>query len=394
MKALKINGAIKTLDKSEKVFCHDSYAQEFYDMLKHSPVIKKDVQNGQTVRVLDVLLDHNGEMFVNTSIGVPISVDIRKDKKFFISVGFKESDICTETIKELINALWFRDFFQNNPCNIAVENKGGVLRGSLYSSFLNSKKQEFLNQITEKSAYYMGKIISKNQGGFFIKVQGIDAFLPGSLAAANKIVDFESYIGKEIPLMVEDYLPQNDTFIFSFKKYLEKILPIKMDEIKRHSSVSGIVTGCSKYGVFVEVDELFTGLLHTSEMNEKTYEQFQKGMIHQGNTMKVWVKDIKNEKLILTEFDPLLIVKQNETLKERLEGVTIKGASVVSVKPYGVLLDIGDNILGLLPVNEAKKLGRKMHQGENLDVLITRVDSETGKVYLNCANRNMVYRTL
>ena len=59
-----------------------------------------------------------------------------------------------------------------------------------------------------------------NKGGFFVEVCGIDAFMPGSLAAPNKIADFQSYIGKEIIVMVEDFLKDMNSFIVSHKKYI------------------------------------------------------------------------------------------------------------------------------------------------------------------------------
>ena len=204
---LQINEDVTLKHRKEKVFCQESYAQDLYNRMSDIPTVQKDVYKGQVIPVHDLTINDSNDLFVDTMIGVPINIDIRKEKKFFVAVGFNEADLEMSNMKQLVSAGWFKDFFKKMPSNITIENNDDGIRGSLYSSFLESKRQEFFKQITENKAYYMCKIMDKNKGGFFIKVLGIDAFLPGSLAAANKIVDFESFIDKEIPVMVEDYLP-------------------------------------------------------------------------------------------------------------------------------------------------------------------------------------------
>ena len=88
-----------------------------------------------------------------------------------------------------------------------------------------------MEQIGHPNKAYTCTIKEANKGGFFVDILGVDAFMPGSLAAPNKIVDFQSYVGKEVIVMVEDFLKEMNSFIVSHKKYIDYMLPKKLDEI-------------------------------------------------------------------------------------------------------------------------------------------------------------------
>ena len=382
----KENLSIKKVDRKDKVYCQESYAQELYDLICGMPSHNKDIVSGETLEATDLRVGVKGQVEINTSAGISLFLDMRKEKKYFEAIGFTELDMTK--LSDLAEAGWFRNLFAERGECITVEGNVQEFRGSIYEAYLGKTRDEFMSQISLQNSYYMAKIISKNQGGFFIKVQGVDAFLPGSLAAANKIMNFDTYIGREIPVMVEDYLKQSDTFIFSYKKYLDKVLPSKLAEIERNTKLEGTVTGSSKYGIFVEFQEIFTGLLHVSEMDNTTLENFNSRNVYPGETLQLWVKDIRDGKLILTEIDPSEKQEEFENFKYKTEG-TIRNMKVVSVKPFGAFLEIEENRIGLLPIREMKKVTRNMNVGETYSLCISKVDSETGKIYLSALNEKV-----
>jgi len=171
---------------------------------------------------------------------------------------------------------------------------------------------------------------------------------------------------------------------------LDKILPAKLAEIERYSKLEGIVTGSSKYGIFVEFQEMFTGLLHTSEMENATLESFVNRRVEAGQVIEIWVKDIKDNKLILTEFNPAEKQEEIENFKTKSEG-TVKSMKVVSVKPFGVFFEVENDRIGLLPVREMKKIAKKMEVGESYPLCISKVDSDSGKIYLSALNEKVVH---
>ena len=361
-------------DKS-KIYCQEPYAQELYDLMFGREVHQKDLKSGETLRVLDMKLLSNGEIEVLCSNHDTLYFSPKKERRYYDILGITE-----EHFIEWVKSGNCKDHYRENKTYIAIENFE-LRKGSLYDAHLKTVSDEFREQIGKASSAYKAKVLSKNQGGFLVEVNGIKAFLPGSLAAANKITNFDDFIGKEIYVMIEDYLEASDIFVVSYKKYLDRILPSKLGELERNQLMKGTVTGTTKFGIFAEFDEIYTGLLHVTEMSPETQEKFNNGEFRSGAVLEVWLKDIKDNKLILTETDPSIRKGEMEDFRDKVEG-NHKEALIVSIKPHGALMEIEKGVLGLLPVKEMKKSGRRLNVGETLRVFVKKVDTSTGKIYL------------
>lgn len=367
-------------DKS-RIYCEEPYAQELYNSMYGMPVHIKDMKNGSILRAIDMRI-LGSEVEVICDNFDTLYFTVQKEKRYLDLLGLNEEDF-----RLWISSGECKAHFEAHKIYIQVEN-AKIRKGSLYAAHLLTIAREFQEQIHKPTSAYTAKIISKNQGGFLVEVQGVKAFLPGSLAAANKIVNFDEYIGKEIYVMIEDYLESSNIFVVSYKKYLDHILPSKLGELERNQVMKGYVTGTSKFGIFAEFDEIYTGLLHTTEMSTETSERFKNGEFKVGTSVEVWLKDIKDNKLILTEIDPSIKQSEMEEFKVKVEG-NVAEAVIVSIKPHGALMEIEKGVLGLLPVKEMKKSGRRLNVGETLSVFIKRVDTSTGKIYLTLSNERV-----
>jgi 4-hydroxy-3-methylbut-2-enyl diphosphate reductase len=239
-------------------------------------------------------------------------------------------------------------------------------------------------QITENTAAYYGTITGKNHGGFIISVQGIDGFLPGSLAATNIVRDFDEMIGKEVPVMVEDYLKESSTFVFSYKKYISKILPQKIEELDRDKKYTGTVTGSAKYGIFIEFDDIFTGLIHASKMSPELKESFKNNDIKSGTPVTFWIKEITpDKKIILTDEDPSIRQREIADFRDTSLGA-VKGGEVISVQPFGTLVRLQKDIVGMISQKEIKVKKKKYSVGDKVMVTVDRVHND--KIYLTIPN--------
>lgn len=364
-------------DNSTKVFSHEPYAQEMYDILSGMDIVKKDVEENEMLRVIDfkIVSKETEEMMAICENYISLYFNFSKEKRYFDILKMNFDDFCL-----WLDSSFQRSFLEENKIYIKVENKI-TNRGSLYKAHLQKLFEEFKEQINKPKNAYYATVMSKNQGGFLVDIQGITAFLPGSLAAANKINDFDLYLGKEIPVMIEDYFSTTNIFVVSFKKYLECILPNKLSKLKKNCIMTGTVTGTSKYGIFMEFDEIFTGLLHVAEMSTYTLDNFNKGEIFISQEMTVWLKDIKNDKLILTEIDPSLKLNKYEDYASEFEGKSTIG-KVISVKAHGAFLDLGENMIGFLSLKEMKKMKKFIVENDIVNVIVKKVDVENKRIYL------------
>ena len=346
------NRAINGNSKGNKCFSREPYAQQLFDIFTNqdSELLKKDLKKGDFVPITDMFNPDNQFIDVELSGGLISTVDLSREKKFIQAYGYSHPKNLTDDLRD---SNFKRQFLSKNLTAYIVESSPSV-KISLWQGHLSAVREEFMEQIANPSKAYIAKINEANKGGFFVEVQGIEAFMPGSLAAPNKIMDFQSYVGKEIPVMIEDFLKELNSFIVSHKKYLAHILPAKMQELDLMKKYTGSITGTSKYGIFVEFNELFTGLLHTSKMDDETRATFNSRKFNPGDPIEFYISEItKDNRIILTKENPEDKLKKIQTFIVESKD-KIMEASVAAVMNFGVIVNIGD-LTGLVPIKEFKK---------------------------------------
>jgi len=52
------------------------------------------------------------------------------------------------------------------------------------------------------------------------------------------------------------YLQDSDMFIFSNKKYIKNMIPVEIEKLTKTEKYKGVVTGTSKFGIFVEFNTI------------------------------------------------------------------------------------------------------------------------------------------
>ena len=363
------NKSIYGNDLKNRCFSREPYAQQLFDIFTNQDanLIKKDLNKGDCVKITDIY--NIKETFINVQLagGLTISVDLEREKKFIQVFGFNTAKDFTETLKkgDYLNQLIKKGI------NAFIIESSPSIKISLWQGHLKSVRDEFMRQIQNPTEAYTAKVMEANKGGFFVEVQGIEAFMPGSLAAANKIVDFQSYVGKEIVVMIEDFIKEMNSFIVSHKKYLAHILPSKISELSLMDKYTGNVTGTSKYGIFIEFDELFTGLLHVSKMDDITKLAFNERTIKPGDKIDFYIAEVtKDKRIILTKENPEDKLKKFQDFIVNSQDKIIE-SSVAAIMNFGIIVNAGD-INGLIPLKEFKKykiMSNNYIVGEKINVI-------------------------
>lgn len=362
-----------------KVFCHEAYAEDLCKLMAGINVVSKELQEGMIIKMIDIHRASDKEMSITLEGLADAVIKLDGEKKFFAMLGLTQE----EFIENVRNDSWKKSFI-NQGYHVKIEGTTPYNRASLYTGQTEKTRNEFMAQITENTSAYYGTITGKNHGGFIISVQGIDGFLPGSLAATNIVRDFDEMLGKEIPVMVEDYLRESSTFVFSYKKYITKILPRKIEELDCDKKYTGTVTGAAKYGIFIEFDDIFTGLIHTSKMTPELKEQFKNGKVKPGTPITFWIKEITpDKKIILTDEDPSIRQREIADFRDSSLGA-VKGGEVISVQPFGTLVRLQKDIVGMISQKEIKIKKKKYNVGDKVMVTVDRVHND--KIYLTIPN--------
>ena len=96
---------------------------------------------------------------------------------------------------------------------------------------------------------------------------------------------------------------------------------VYMSEIKVNKIIIGEITGFTKYGIFVKVNDEYTGMIHISEISDNFVEDIEKLFVI-GESLDCRIMAIDEEKkqlkLTIKEFNKRN--KRNKTLKEEGRG--------------------------------------------------------------------------
>ena len=379
-----LKGNNKVIEKkynNSKVWSNDDYTEELFELIMKINVAPKDFKVGDIVKVKDIVPSNGLHITLLLENGLSPAIELEKEKRY--CAVFSETE---ETMAEKLKNEDFKNEILKTEPYVILNGDSNNPRADLYGGYIIKMQNDFLREITDPKNAFMAKVIQKNRGGFLVDVCGVECFLPGGLAATNKIIDFDEYIGKEIPVMIEDYLKDSDIFIVSNKKYVSYILPSRIEELSFKQKYTGTVTGTSKFGVFLEWDEIFTGLLHTSKMEMGTIHKFKNRDVHPGDQVDFWILEInKDNKIILTEKDPEQRTNEYENFKKEYEGKVVNCKAIKKINQTGILFKIHDRV-GLLHHSEFKKLDKHISEGDFLELFIEEVGKD--KIVLKVANEN------
>jgi ribosomal protein S1 len=373
------NKSINGTNEKNKCFSREPYAQKLFDIYtdQDTDLIKKDLNKGDIVKVTDIFNIKDEFIDIELAGGLTVTIDLSREKKFIQVFGYNTANEFTAALHEKA----IIKNFVNKGLNAYIVESTPSAKISLWQGHLKSVRDEFMEQITNPNKAYNAKVLQANKGGFFVEVQGLEAFMPGSLAAPNKIVDFQSYLGKEVIVMIEDFLKEMNSFIVSHKKYLAHILPSKIQELDLKKKYFGNVTGCSKYGIFIEFAELgigFTGLLHTSKMDAETKIQFNARNVKSGDLIDFFISEItKDNRIILTKESPedKLNKIQNFILDSKDK---VLESNIAAVMNFGVIISINE-INGLIPIKEFKRnkiMANNFVTGDKIKVIFDSYEND------------------
>lgn len=326
---LKENTSIKTGNKKTKVYCHEAYASEL--LAKYMPSLEtitspKDFIRGSYLRLTGISRATSNTSFIaSTSGGSSIEIDMNKERDY-LKCAISGASTPAEFVENLNDPNFVDEFISSNVMIKIDEN----YRPSLMGGHIHKVNEELGEQLRHPSGYYEASILSTNRGGYIVDIMGVKCFLPGSMAAPGIITDFESLVGKVVPVMVINYV-NGLGYIVSYKKYLASILPAKIsEELHIDDKVYCTVTGLTKVGAFVsfkdkEGEPVFTGMIVSSECCDMLVDEFKNGTLSNGDSVPAFIHAINymndgSVRIVLGDVpttDERYISKKNAAEKER-----------------------------------------------------------------------------
>lgn len=355
-------------DTTERDRLKDIYDSSFPEV--SGVVTGKDLTNNGFERVVVNSFDpEKGIALAETSFGQTIVIDTNKEEKHMRKMGFPSVDMEKGQVLDVV----------------IHKDKGGSFNGSVSAGYEKSLKRELHRSIKDEDCAYRVKVKNVCNGGFMVDLSGIECFLPGSLAAANRIIHFADYVGKELHVMVEVYDQKRDIFVVSFKKYLKKIIDKEVQNLSFASKYEGTVTGASNSGVFVEWEEIYTGIIPMDDSNRENLEKLKAG-----DVVEFYVIDIKNPQRITLSVsqanEKMKAIQEMKDSSEEILGenteLKIYRGEVTKIKTFGVFVKMENGLSGLIEKEKLVGSIKEYEVGQEVNCSILSVDSSTLKVQL------------
>ena len=362
------NPHVKVKDKSHKVFCREPYAQEVYNkMIGH-------IEENDIITKLNFGSSYAGKIYaVSNNIA---TVDIGYRQLIYVNLEKEEAS--------------FRNLQEGDEVNVIItselDDDRKPITGSVSEGMKQATFREMLGAIENQDTAWVGKVKRMlEDAGYMIHINGIDCFMPGSLAGINKLHDFESIVGEEIYVVPVSFSKERKTMVVSHRAYLKTLIPEAIDNLKENlmDEIVGTVTGSAKYGVFCEFARCLTGMIHINDLDGDTLTRHKNREIEPGEEIKFKVKDIiSNTKITLTqrddvEINPWLKINKKYKVPSEVE------STVKTCKEYGLFIELEEGVVGLLHVSEIGEDKIKEYKPKSsIKVMITKIEEETKKIFL------------
>jgi ribosomal protein S1 len=204
----------------------------------------------------------------------------------------------------------------------------------------------------------------------------LSGFMPNTLAGINKLAKPESIVGNTFEVMVESYSKDEGTYIVSRRRYLQTLIPKTISELESGVEYMGQVTGTTPFGVFVEFNGCLTGMIHKTNINVEWTDRIMQ--IVPGTRITFYIKDIINEKIILTQI-------LRDSLWDSIKVKDVIRGKVKDIKSFGALIILDEETNGLIHTSELEKLNTKLNTDDVVNVKVIALDRNSRKIFLTLA---------
>jgi small subunit ribosomal protein S1 len=253
-----------------------------------------------------------------------------------------------------------------------------------------------LEVANETDEIVKGVISGKVKGGFTVEVQGIRAFLPGSLVDVRPLRDTSHIEGKELEFKVIKLDQKRNNIVVSRRAVMESANSVERQELlsnlQEGSEVKGVVKNLTDYGAFVDLGGV-DGLLHITDMVWKRIKHPSE-VVNVGDEITVKILKFDKEKNRVSLGMKQLGSDPWSSIKQRYPERSIVKAKVTNLTDYGCFAELEDGIEGLVHVSEMDWTNKNIHPskvvqlGDEIDVMILDVDEERRRISLGIKQCN------
>ncbi len=252
--------------------------------------------------------------------------------------------------------------------------------------------KEFIAEYDDEQEYVIeGTITKANKGGYVVDCDGLEFFMPRTLSYLSSKTD---PLGKKVKAVIVKVDKEKGSVVVSRKELIERDKS-KTDEIvsellENKNPVVGTIKKITSYGMFVDVGGM-DGLVHYSQISHKGPVNPSK-YFAEGDEVHVIALEYDKKKRHLS----LSIKDANPDPWADIDAIIGVGdtvtATVSNIEPYGVFVDLGEDLEAFLHVSEISWDKNVKHPKDYLEnntevnVEVIEVDKEGRRLRVSLKN--------
>ncbi len=251
-------------------------------------------------------------------------------------------------------------------------------------------KKETLRERIQLNKELDGEVKNITDYGAFIDLGGIDGLLHitdmswGRIKHPSEMLN----IGDRLKVKIIDYDEEHDKVSLGLKQLVPHPWENIESKYPEGHIISGKVVNITNYGAFVELEPGVEGLVHVSEMSWTKKINHPNQVVKVGDNVKAVVLSVSKEKQKIS-----LGIKQMEpnpwfTIDTRYpEGTTVT-RKIKNITPFGVFVELEDDIDGLIHISDISWTKRIYHPkevykvGQEIEARIITIDKAMHRVAL------------
>ena len=247
-----------------------------------------------------------------------------------------------------------------------------------------------LENALESGEFVTGTVSGKVKGGLTVLVNGIRAFLPGSLLDTRPVKDMSPFEGKTMEFKVIKLDRKRNNVVLSRRAVVEASMGEEraklLETLTEGAIVHGVVKNITEYGAFVDLGGI-DGLLHITDMAwRRVRHPSEVVQVGQELSAKVLKFDAEKNRVSLgikqLGDDPWHGVSRRYPNGTRLFG------KITNIADYGAFVEIEPGIEGLVHVSEMDWTNKNVAPakvvslGEEVEVMVLEIDEDKRRISL------------
>ena len=307
-----------------------------------------------------------------------------------VNAGLKSESVIKA--EEFLNDQGELDVKVGDFVKVAIEKLEDGFGSTILSREKAKKMQAWLDleDAMNEGKVVKGFVSSRVKGGLRVSVNGITAFLPGSLVDVRPVKDTAPFENKEWDLKVIKIDKKRNNVVVSRKAVMEQSSGADRDTVistlTEGATVKGIIKNITDYGAFVDLGGM-DGLLHITDLAWRRVKHPSE-ILNIGDEVEAKVLKFDQEKnrvslgLKQLDDDPWKGLSRRYPLSTRLFG------KVSNLTDYGAFIEIEAGIEGLVHVSEMDWTNKNIHPGkiaqlgDEVEVMILEIDEDRRRLSL------------